>query len=123
LLAKGIPVYVYFNNHYVGYAPGSVACFEKLFYEDTESQHEAAARDQGFFDIRFMTPVQKYFLEPPPRSRNRLYQIDNLTLIGTCFPHWVYLLLRYSGIYGITRNKGASPCQCNTKALKKLDLF
>jgi uncharacterized protein YecE (DUF72 family) len=38
LLAKGIPVYVYFNNHYAGYAPGSVECFEKLFNEDTERQ-------------------------------------------------------------------------------------
>jgi uncharacterized protein YecE (DUF72 family) len=31
LLAKKIPVYVYFNNHYAGYAPGSVELFEKLF--------------------------------------------------------------------------------------------
>jgi uncharacterized protein YecE (DUF72 family) len=34
LLARGIPVYVYFNNHYAGYAPGSVELFVKLFYED-----------------------------------------------------------------------------------------
>jgi uncharacterized protein YecE (DUF72 family) len=31
LLTKGIPVYIYFNNHYAGYAPGSVELFEKLF--------------------------------------------------------------------------------------------
>ncbi|HTY64589.1 MAG TPA: DUF72 domain-containing protein [Acidobacteriota bacterium] len=31
VLAKKIPVYVYFNNHYAGYAPGSVELFEKLF--------------------------------------------------------------------------------------------
>ena len=34
LLANGIPVYVYFNNHYAGYAPGSVELFEKLFNAD-----------------------------------------------------------------------------------------
>jgi uncharacterized protein YecE (DUF72 family) len=34
LLGKGIPVYVYFNNHYAGYAPGSVELFEKLFNAD-----------------------------------------------------------------------------------------
>jgi uncharacterized protein YecE (DUF72 family) len=31
LLSRGIPVYVYFNNHYAGYAPGSVELFSKLF--------------------------------------------------------------------------------------------
>jgi uncharacterized protein YecE (DUF72 family) len=35
LLAKGFPVYVYFNNHYAGYAPGSVELFEKLFNDET----------------------------------------------------------------------------------------
>ena len=34
LAAKQIPVYVYFNNHYAGYAPGSVELFEKLFNEE-----------------------------------------------------------------------------------------
>jgi len=34
LLAKGNPVYVYFNNHYAGYAPGSVELFQKLFNAD-----------------------------------------------------------------------------------------
>jgi uncharacterized protein YecE (DUF72 family) len=34
LLTKGIPHYVYFNNHYAGYAPGSVELFEKLFNDD-----------------------------------------------------------------------------------------
>ena len=33
LLARQIPVYVYFNNHYAGYAPGSVVLFEELFNE------------------------------------------------------------------------------------------
>jgi uncharacterized protein YecE (DUF72 family) len=31
LLAKNLPVYVYFNNHYAGYAPGSVELFERMF--------------------------------------------------------------------------------------------
>jgi uncharacterized protein YecE (DUF72 family) len=31
LAAKKIPTYVYFNNHYAGYAPGSVELFGKLF--------------------------------------------------------------------------------------------
>jgi uncharacterized protein YecE (DUF72 family) len=31
LAGKKIPVYVYFNNHYAGYAPGSVELFGKLF--------------------------------------------------------------------------------------------
>jgi uncharacterized protein YecE (DUF72 family) len=34
LLARNIPVYVYFNNHYAGYAPGSVELFEKLLKGD-----------------------------------------------------------------------------------------
>jgi uncharacterized protein YecE (DUF72 family) len=34
LIAQKIPVYVYFNNHYAGYAPGSVELFGKLFNED-----------------------------------------------------------------------------------------
>jgi uncharacterized protein YecE (DUF72 family) len=38
LLARNIPVYVYFNNHYAGYAPGSVELFEKLFNEDRQGQ-------------------------------------------------------------------------------------
>jgi len=33
VLARKIPVYVYFNNHYAGYAPGSVELFEELFQE------------------------------------------------------------------------------------------
>jgi uncharacterized protein YecE (DUF72 family) len=36
LAAKGIPIYVYFNNHYAGYAPGSVELFEKLFNSGLE---------------------------------------------------------------------------------------
>jgi len=31
LVGKGIPVYVYFNNHYAGYAPGSVELFSQLY--------------------------------------------------------------------------------------------
>jgi uncharacterized protein YecE (DUF72 family) len=38
LLRAGTPVYVYFNNHYAGYAPGSVELFAKLFDEDSASQ-------------------------------------------------------------------------------------
>jgi len=32
-LEKGIPAYIYFNNHYAGYAPGSARLFEKLWGE------------------------------------------------------------------------------------------
>jgi uncharacterized protein YecE (DUF72 family) len=38
LLGRGTPVYVYFNNHYAGYAPGSVELFGKLFNADPEIQ-------------------------------------------------------------------------------------
>ena len=31
LVAKDIPTYVYFNNHYAGYAPGSVELFSRLY--------------------------------------------------------------------------------------------
>jgi uncharacterized protein YecE (DUF72 family) len=31
LAAKRIPTYVYFNNHYAGYAPGSVELLSGLF--------------------------------------------------------------------------------------------
>jgi uncharacterized protein YecE (DUF72 family) len=31
LVGKKIPTYVYFNNHYAGYAPGSVELFSKLY--------------------------------------------------------------------------------------------
>ena len=34
ILIKGIPVYIYFNNHYAGYAPGSVELFDKLFNDE-----------------------------------------------------------------------------------------
>ena len=33
LLQKGIPAYLYFNNHYAGHAPASVRLFEKLWLE------------------------------------------------------------------------------------------
>jgi len=36
MLARGIPAYVYFNNHYAGYAPGSVELFERLFNENLQ---------------------------------------------------------------------------------------
>lgn len=31
LAAKNVPVYVYFNNHYAGYAPGTVELFSRLY--------------------------------------------------------------------------------------------
>jgi uncharacterized protein YecE (DUF72 family) len=31
LAAKNLPIYVYFNNHYAGYAPGSVELFSRLW--------------------------------------------------------------------------------------------
>jgi len=34
LLARNIPVYVYSNNHYAGYAPGSVELFSKLYFDE-----------------------------------------------------------------------------------------
>lgn len=34
LVAKQIPVYVYFNNHYAGYAPGSVELFSRIYNSD-----------------------------------------------------------------------------------------
>jgi uncharacterized protein YecE (DUF72 family) len=34
LLARKIPVYVYFNNHYAGYAPVSVELFGEMFNAD-----------------------------------------------------------------------------------------
>jgi len=36
LIARKIPVYVYFNNHYAGYAPGSVELFSKLFADELQ---------------------------------------------------------------------------------------
>ncbi|NWG14721.1 MAG: DUF72 domain-containing protein [Acidobacteria bacterium] len=35
IVGRGTPVYVYFNNHYAGYAPGSVELFSRL-YNETE---------------------------------------------------------------------------------------
>jgi uncharacterized protein YecE (DUF72 family) len=37
LAAKEIPIYIYFNNHYAGYAPGSVELFGKLFAADPKA--------------------------------------------------------------------------------------
>jgi uncharacterized protein YecE (DUF72 family) len=37
LASRKIPVYVYFNNHYAGYAPGSVELFSKLWNQDRKS--------------------------------------------------------------------------------------
>ncbi len=34
LVASHIPTYVYFNNHYAGYAPGSVELFSRLYNSD-----------------------------------------------------------------------------------------
>jgi uncharacterized protein YecE (DUF72 family) len=39
LLTRGMPVYVYFNNHYAGYAPGSVELFSRLFDDDPKGQY------------------------------------------------------------------------------------
>jgi uncharacterized protein YecE (DUF72 family) len=36
LAAKKVPTYVYFNNHYAGYAPGSVELFSRLFNEESD---------------------------------------------------------------------------------------
>ncbi len=33
IVGRGTPVYVYFNNHYAGYAPGSVELFSRLYHE------------------------------------------------------------------------------------------
>ena len=42
LLARKIPVYVYFNNHYAGYAPGSVELFSKLFNDDQRGNSDCS---------------------------------------------------------------------------------
>ncbi len=36
IVQQQIPVYVYFNNHYAGYAPGSVELFSRLYNDDGE---------------------------------------------------------------------------------------
>ncbi|RMG51452.1 MAG: DUF72 domain-containing protein [Acidobacteria bacterium] len=36
LVARGLDVFVYFNNHYAGFAPGSAALFKTLWLERTE---------------------------------------------------------------------------------------
>jgi len=33
VVARNVPAYIYFNNHYAGYAPGSVELFSKLWNE------------------------------------------------------------------------------------------
>jgi uncharacterized protein YecE (DUF72 family) len=33
VVARQTPAYVYFNNHYAGYAPGSVELFSRLYNE------------------------------------------------------------------------------------------
>ncbi len=33
VVARKIPVYVFFNNHYAGYAPGSVELFTRMYLE------------------------------------------------------------------------------------------
>jgi uncharacterized protein YecE (DUF72 family) len=38
LVQSGVSVYVYFNNHYAGYAPGSVELFARLFKEHAAGQ-------------------------------------------------------------------------------------
>lgn len=39
---RGTPVYVYFNNHYAGYAPGSVELFSALYNEPPQAAQEMA---------------------------------------------------------------------------------
>jgi uncharacterized protein YecE (DUF72 family) len=34
LTKKQVPIYIYFNNHYAGYAPGSIELFWQLYHED-----------------------------------------------------------------------------------------
>jgi uncharacterized protein YecE (DUF72 family) len=48
LLARKIPVYIYFNNHYAGYAPGSVELFEKLFNADQDQVELPGEDKRGF---------------------------------------------------------------------------
>ena len=36
LVSRQVPVYVYFNNHYAGYAPGSVELFSRLWKEEQD---------------------------------------------------------------------------------------
>ena len=31
VVSRQVPVYVYFNNHYAGYAPGSVELFSRIY--------------------------------------------------------------------------------------------
>lgn len=31
LASRQVPLYIYFNNHYAGYAPGSVELFSRLW--------------------------------------------------------------------------------------------
>jgi uncharacterized protein YecE (DUF72 family) len=38
LVEKQVPTYVYFNNHYAGYAPGSVELFSKLYNESLPTE-------------------------------------------------------------------------------------
>lgn len=38
VVARQVPTYVYFNNHYAGYAPGSVELFSRLYNADAAGQ-------------------------------------------------------------------------------------
>jgi uncharacterized protein YecE (DUF72 family) len=42
LVAKDIPTYVYFNNHYAGYAPGSIELFALEFLATVPEKHKDA---------------------------------------------------------------------------------
>jgi uncharacterized protein YecE (DUF72 family) len=33
IVKKRVPIYVYFNNHYAGYAPGSIELFHRLYFD------------------------------------------------------------------------------------------
>jgi uncharacterized protein YecE (DUF72 family) len=42
LVARDIPTYVYFNNHYAGYAPGSIELFTREFSATAAQKHHHA---------------------------------------------------------------------------------
>jgi uncharacterized protein YecE (DUF72 family) len=62
LLARTIPVYVYFNNHYAGHAPGSVELFAKLFNDDSDAWWDLyTGKPTGSICGRVSRPVRLTF--------------------------------------------------------------
>jgi uncharacterized protein YecE (DUF72 family) len=45
LLERQIQAYVYFNNHYAGFAPGSIQLFAEIWQEKTKSEERRATGD------------------------------------------------------------------------------